>query len=176
MMHGEIWCESELGQGTEFSLTAEFALADDNIQTCHQMSAREQDAADALKGIIDLKPILLVEDNEINQIIAEEMLKHEGYKVDIASNGQEAIDKLLGGDYALVLMDIQMPVMDGITATHEIRKFKRFKDLPIVAMTAHAMSGDFEKSLQAGMNDHVTKPIEPELLYKTLAKWMKTRG
>jgi signal transduction histidine kinase/ActR/RegA family two-component response regulator len=176
MMHGEIWCVSEPGRGTEFCLTAEFELAGANQQARQQITDHEQNKADAPRNVMHVRPILLAEDNEINQIIAEEMLKQEGYTVDVAGNGQEAIDKLLSGDYALVLMDIQMPVMDGITATHEIRKIDRFKNIPIIAMTAHAMSGDFEKSLQAGMNDHVTKPIEPELLYKTLAKWIKTQG
>lgn len=116
--------------------------------------------------------MLLVEDNEINQIIAVEMLKMEGYDVDIAANGRQAIDMLEKRDYALVMMDIQMPVMDGITATREIRKNKRFENLPIIAMTAHAMTGDREKSIEAGMNDHVTKPIEPELFFEVLHKWL----
>ena len=118
--------------------------------------------------------ILLAEDNEINQILAVELLKMEGFEVDVANNGREAIE-LLEGDarYDLVLMDIQMPEMDGLAATREIRRNPKFKDLPIIAMTAHAMSGDKELSIEAGMNDHVTKPIDPQVLYETLRLWIK---
>ena len=77
------------------------------------------------------------------------------------------------GTYDAVLMDIQMPVMGGFEATREIRKDERFKELPVIAMTAHAMAGDREKSLAAGMNDHVTKPIDPDELFSTLVRWIK---
>lgn len=117
--------------------------------------------------------ILLVEDNEINQILAVELLKARGFEVDVAGNGREALD-LMSGDrhYDLVLMDIQMPEMDGLAAARAIRSDERFSELPIIAMTAHAMSGDRELSLEAGMNDHVTKPIDPDVLYDTLQKWL----
>jgi len=118
--------------------------------------------------------VLLVEDNRINQQVAEEVLKSFGLSVDIAVNGLEAVNKVLQSSmaYNVVLMDIQMPEMDGIQATKEIRKNPQFKDLPIIAMTAHAMIGDKEKSLHAGMNEHITKPINPEELYKVLAHWL----
>ncbi len=117
--------------------------------------------------------ILLAEDNEINQILAVELLKMEGFEVDVANNGREAIDLLRKeAPYDLILMDIQMPEMDGLAATREIRRDPKFKDLPIIAMTAHAMSGDKELSLEAGMNDHVTKPIDPQVLYETLRRWI----
>ncbi len=174
LMHGDVWCESTPGEGSEFGLTVEFDLVDE--QAVDEGNALPpttiQESAADKAAIEKLRPILLAEDNEINQIIATEMLTMEGYKVDVANNGREAIDMLERGDYELVLMDIQMPVMDGITATSEIRKIGRFKHLPIIAMTAHAMSGDYEKSIAAGMNDHVTKPIQPEVLYATLKKWI----
>ena len=117
--------------------------------------------------------ILLAEDNSINQQVAVEILTAVGLNVDIAANGLEAINKVLETPYDLVLMDIQMPEMDGYTATGRIRNIPRFKDLPIIAMTAHAMSGDREKCLAAGMNDYVTKPIDKKQLFRTLIRWVE---
>ena len=113
--------------------------------------------------------LLLVEDNEINRQVAIEFLADTGAEIDIAQNGREALDLIRQYRFDVVLMDIQMPVMDGLTAASEIRRFD--ETTPIVAMTAHAMEGDKEKSLEAGMNDHLTKPIEPMKLYEVLAKW-----
>jgi PAS domain S-box-containing protein len=117
--------------------------------------------------------ILLVEDNEINQQVAREILEGAGLHVALADDGEEGVNAVKENNYDVVLMDIQMPVMDGYTATREIRKDERFKDLPIIAMTAHAMTGDEDKSLKAGMNGHVTKPIDPDQLFATLQKWIK---
>ena len=119
--------------------------------------------------------ILLVEDNDLNQEVAIELLRDAGFVVDLAVNGQIALDKIRSADYDIVLMDMQMPVMDGVMATQEIRKEERFKDIPIVAMTANAMQGDRDRCTAAGMNDHVAKPIEPEDLWKALLKWIKPR-
>ncbi|UAA38880.1 response regulator [Paraneptunicella aestuarii] len=113
--------------------------------------------------------ILLAEDNDINQQVAIEFISDTGAYVEVVHNGQEAIDMARQHKFDLILMDIQMPVMDGLTASRGIRRFA--ENLPIVAMTAHAMEGDREKSLQAGMNDHITKPIDPQELYQILAKW-----
>ncbi len=126
---------------------------------------------DKLRGL----EVLLAEDNEINQIVASEMLALAQVKVTIANNGFEVIKLLQKYPFDLVLMDIQMPEMDGITATARLRKDPRFAKLPIIAMTAHAMVGDREKSLEAGMNDHITKPVEQEELFKTIAKWAPER-
>ncbi|MDO9317724.1 MAG: response regulator [Gammaproteobacteria bacterium] len=120
--------------------------------------------------------VLVVEDNDLNQEVACELLREAGLVVDLAGNGQIAVDKVKAVHYDLVLMDMQMPVMDGETATRIIRKDPRFKDLPVVAMTANAMQGDRERCLASGMNDHVPKPIEPEDLWKALLKWIKTQG
>ena len=117
--------------------------------------------------------VLLVEDNEINQQVATELLEQKELIVSVASNGKEAVEAVENWDYDVVLMDLQMPEMDGFEATSLIRRKPKFKDLPIIAMTAHAMVGDREKSLKAGMNDHVTKPIDPDQLFKTLIKWIK---
>jgi signal transduction histidine kinase/DNA-binding response OmpR family regulator/HPt (histidine-containing phosphotransfer) domain-containing protein len=117
--------------------------------------------------------ILLVEDNEINQQVAREILEQEGLVVQIANNGEEAVRMVKETAFDTILMDIQMPVMDGYHAVKEIRMDNRFKDLPIIAMTAHAMTGDREKSLMFGMNDHITKPIDPDQLFSALLKWIK---
>ncbi|MBF0159198.1 MAG: PAS domain S-box protein [Magnetococcales bacterium] len=119
--------------------------------------------------------ILLVEDNNINQQLAVELLESHGMVVTLANTGKEAVAMVGRKDFDLVLMDIQMPVMDGFQATALIRQDSRFQDLPILAMTAHAMAGDRDKSLAAGMNDHITKPIDPEQLFETLAKWLSGR-
>ncbi|WP_144212768.1 PAS domain S-box protein [Shewanella donghaensis] len=119
------------------------------------------------------KKILLVEDNDMNQEVATEFLEQVGIELTIADNGQIALDKLaLNNSFDLILMDCQMPVMDGYSATEQIRKNKAFDGLPIVAMTANAMAGDKEKCLNVGMNDHVAKPIEVSLLYQTLLKYL----
>ena len=125
-----------------------------------------------------LKPIrgariLLVEDNEINRQVAREILEGAGLVVETANDGIEAVRKTRATEYDALLMDIQMPGMDGFEATAEIRKDERYQNLPIIAMTAHAMAGDREKSLDAGMNDHVTKPIDPDGLFSTLLRWIE---
>jgi CheY-like chemotaxis protein len=117
--------------------------------------------------------VLLVEDNEINQQVALEILESAGLNVCVANNGEEGVNAVKEKDYDVVLMDIQMPVMNGYEATGAIRSDPRFKDLPIIAMTAHAMAGDEDKSLKAGMNGHVTKPIDPDQLFSTLQEWIK---
>ncbi|MBD3266095.1 response regulator, partial [bacterium] len=116
--------------------------------------------------------LLLVEDNEINQQVAEEILEGAGTIVTVANHGQEALDRLKDGEFDGVLMDCQMPVMDGYKATRLIRNELGMADLPIIAMTANAMAGDREKCLDAGMNDHVAKPINVSDLFSTLAKWI----
>ncbi len=118
--------------------------------------------------------ILLVEDNEINQEIAYEVLSSADYTVDIANNGQEAVDAVEKTTYALVLMDIQMPVMDGLEATKNIRAAGH--KMPIIAMTAHGMADDKEVSLSAGMNAHLTKPLDPMALFSTMNAWLPVSG
>jgi PAS domain S-box-containing protein len=118
--------------------------------------------------------VLLVEDNYINRRVAAELLIDLGIQVTSAVNGREAMDRIEAEPFDLVLMDIQMPVMDGLTATKLVRANERFHSLPIIAMTAHAMSGDRERSLFAGMSDHLTKPINPERLTAALIHWMPT--
>jgi CheY-like chemotaxis protein len=118
--------------------------------------------------------VLLTEDNEMNQELAMELLSQAGMDVVLANNGQEAVD-ILSKDTRFdgILMDCQMPVMDGYTATREIRKMPAFKDVPIIAMTANAMAGDKEKVIEAGMNDHIAKPLNVGEMFNTLAHWIK---
>jgi signal transduction histidine kinase/DNA-binding response OmpR family regulator/HPt (histidine-containing phosphotransfer) domain-containing protein len=122
--------------------------------------------------------VLLVEDNIVNQQVASEILSQEGVLVTIANNGQEAVQMLENdfGDFQIVLMDLQMPVMDGYAATKALRAGERFKDLPIIAMTAHALDAEREACLAAGMNDHVTKPIEVTRLFEVLRAWLPHGG
>ena len=117
--------------------------------------------------------VLLVEDNEINQELAVELLTTNGISVAVANNGQEALDILAGETFDGVLMDCQMPIMDGYTATRKLRQDPRFKDLPILAMTANAMAGEREKVLEAGMNDHIAKPINLQAMFRSMATWIK---
>ena len=119
--------------------------------------------------------VLLVEDNEINQEVAFGLLEDAKVQVDLAENGEVAVRMVQDNQYDLVLMDMQMPVMDGIEATHVIRSDPRFGDLPIIAMTANAMAADRDRCIEAGMNDHIAKPIEPEELLSVLAQWI-SRG
>ena len=119
--------------------------------------------------------LLLTEDNEINQQVAVEVLEREGFFVDVADNGAIAVKMIQEKEYELVFMDLQMPVMDGYEATRKIRKIDKFSELPIIAMTADAMSGVKETVLETGMNDYITKPIDTNQLWKTLASWLEAK-
>ena len=143
----------------------------DESQDEDQQAAPLAQDLNAIKG----SSILLVEDNEFNQQIANELLTDAGFKVDIAADGRISIEMLDKRLYDIVLMDMQMPIMDGVTATKEIRKDARFKDLLILAMTANVMEADMERCREAGMQDHIGKPIDPDELFGKLLKWMKPR-
>jgi two-component system sensor histidine kinase/response regulator len=121
--------------------------------------------------------VLLTEDNEINQQIAIELLEAAGAKVDVANHGREAVDTLFQhgekAPYDIILMDLQMPEMDGYQATTKIRSDSRFKNLPIIAMTAHATTEERQRCIDAGMNDHISKPIDPALLHETIGRYYK---
>ena len=136
-------------------------------------ATRRRRADDTLQDIKGAR-ILLAEDNEINRQVASEILQGAGLHVTPANNGREAVEALKAARFDVVLMDIQMPLLDGYAATREIRNLKSaIRNVPIIAMTAHAMAGDEEKSLAAGMNGHVTKPIDPDQLFSALQKWVR---
>jgi len=136
---------------------------DDQIVTRHLLS--EQRRKECL--------ILLVEDNLVNQKVAVAVLQKAGYSVDVANNGLQAFEMVKKGLYTIVLMDVQMPEMDGIEATKQIRKWESGRThIPIIAMTAHALKGDRERCLQAGMNDYLTKPLEMKKMFNVLERWM----
>jgi signal transduction histidine kinase/DNA-binding response OmpR family regulator len=135
-----------------------------------------------LKKTLEHAEILMAEDNDINRQVAQEILESWGCTVTVAHNGHDAVELVRNQDFDLVLMDIQMPVLDGFEACRAIRQWEQLSDrrrthgpLPIVAMTAYAMRGDREKCLEAGMNDHVAKPLEPKNLFATLVKWLPGR-
>ena len=184
MMEGDIWVESEWGQGTTFFFTGIFGSAltpeqKDDLLVSERK--REQTLEDINK--IRWSRILVVEDNEINQQVARELLSGEQFSVDLASNGLEALKKISqkGNEslYDAVLMDIQMPIMDGYAAAAEIRKWEaeqspeKAKNLPIIALTSHATKGERAKCLAAGMDDYLTKPVDPDHLFATLVKWIE---
>jgi PAS domain S-box-containing protein len=136
-------------------------------------SVRRDEALQTLMSQLAGRRVLLVEDNEINQELASEMLSRAGLRVDLAGNGREALQRLAREPrYDAVLMDCQMPEMDGYEAAREIRRHDEWQHLPVIAMTANAMTGDREAVLAAGMNDHIPKPIRVAELYGTLARWI----
>ncbi|HQG34814.1 MAG TPA: response regulator, partial [Syntrophales bacterium] len=173
LMGGDVGVESDYGKGSTFWFTARLGKA-----TAREKDAAEGEAAslpaslDAVKGAA----LLVVEDNEFNQQIARELLTEAGFVVDIAEDGRKSLAMIAKRPYDVVLMDMQMPVMDGVSATREIRKQEAFRELPIIAMTANVMAADIQKCTEAGMNDHVAKPIDPEELFAKLVKWIKPRA
>ena len=171
-MGGSIFLESELNVGSRFMFTVRLGLsemADD--QGVEQKKLPELDPKQ-LKTLQGLR-VLLVEDNEVNRIVAVELLQKQQIQVDIAENGAIALSQLQTHRYDCVLMDVQMPVMNGYEAAQRIKTLPNCQDLPVIAMTASAMQQDKLQSLQAGMLDHISKPILPETLYSTLLKWVK---
>jgi PAS domain S-box-containing protein len=165
LMGGEIAVESQQGKGSTFSFAVNLGVSSQEALTVKRKDI-------VLRDNFNGRRVLLVEDNEINRELAIELLRELGIQVEIAENGNQAIEHVQNENFDLVLMDIQMPEMDGLTATRKIRENGKLRDLPIVAMTAHAMSGDREKSLMAGMNDHLTKPVDLQKLMEVLSYWL----
>ncbi len=168
LMGGDIWVESTLGKGSTFNFTGTFDIPKDiaPVATAGSTATGEYQNLSKLR-------IILVEDNETNQKIARKLLQLFGYSVKVANNGQEALELISTYGCDIVLMDCQMPVMDGFTATRILREKEKDSThgrLPIIAMTAHALAGDRERCLNAGMDEYVSKPIVEETLIETLEK------
>ncbi|MCK4441619.1 MAG: response regulator [Sulfurovaceae bacterium] len=167
LMNGKIWIESKYGKGSRFIFEIELkeVKVDKNFKKEINYSNLKKD----IKNIVNSR-IMLVDDNQINQEIVIGLLEESKIELYIASNGKEAVDIFEKNKYALILMDIQMPIMDGYEATKIIRQ--RDKDIPIIALTANAMKEDIEKSKSYGMNSHINKPIDVDKLYNTLFQYI----
>lgn len=173
LMGGDAGVESVLGEGSTFWITVRLKKIDGVSVDAALTSG--SDVIAQLKAKYVGTRILVVEDNQINQIVAQEILEDVGLVCDLANDGEEAVSMISTaqpGTHALVLMDMQMPKMDGLTATKLIRQLETCKDIPIVAMTANAFNEDEERCIAAGMNDFVSKPVDPDRLYSTLLKWL----
>jgi PAS domain S-box-containing protein len=170
LMKGQVGVDSRLGEGSKFWFTAWLSLSEEIIGFGH--SINEFDNEKILKASYRGANILVVEDNEINAEVAQLLLVSVGLNVDIAENGQQAIEKVNNKVYDLVLMDVQMPVMDGLKATDQIRLNHDKMSLPILAMSASAFNDDRQACLDVGMNDFVAKPVSANNLFSTLLKWL----
>ncbi len=171
---GEINVNSELGRGTAFTVTLQCEASE--AESVPQPSTAPALAAPPVGGSGHIARILVVEDNQVNQKVVTAVLRKRGFYIELANDGQEALNKLEGSQaFDLVLMDVQMPVLDGLEATRLIRKEARWKQLPIIAMTAHAMNGDKERCLEAGMSGYISKPVHPSLLLSTVDEFLLQR-
>jgi PAS domain S-box-containing protein len=168
MMGGVLGVESRPGAGSTFSFAVAFGLPSAQTVASGDTAATDRSIADSLRG----RSVLVAEDNAINQQVARGLLEAVGVNVVIAQNGKEAADAVAAPDarFDAVLMDMQMPVLDGLEATRAIRRDATRARLPIIAMTAHALTAERNRCLAAGMNDYVAKPVEPGQLYATLAR------
>ena len=185
LMNGKIWCESELAIGSKFIFEIELEQKEvsESFNMHNKISLNDTNTKytyNSLKDDISIlkdSNILLVEDNAINQEIILGVLENSGINIDIAHNGKEAVEKykLDSTKYELILMDLQMPIMDGYEATKIIRDIQNKKYIPIIALTANAMKEDVEKTKLAGMDEHLNKPIEVEKLYETLLKFISKK-
>ena len=169
MMGGQVCVRSKPGQGSEFAFTVRLGLA----ASSHAFPVPVESGRPAAMGSLVGARVLLVEDDEVNREVGRELLESEGLVVDAVENGKRAVKKAKPDRYDIILMDIKMPVMDGIEATQAIRLNPLLKDLPILAMTADVMAEDIEVFRRIGINDNISKPIDPIKLFEVLAKWIR---
>ncbi|MFC0516377.1 response regulator [Mucilaginibacter angelicae] len=163
---GEIEVTSEPGKGTEFNFYIPYTIADEQVTVY-----ADEESIDSKPQVDHSLNILVVDDNAMNQSLMKHLFTQWGIGFDVASNGEEAINRLKSETYNVVLMDIQMPKMDGYTATYQIRNDLKL-DVPIIAMTAHAMAGEREKCLSHGMNEYIAKPVNDDDLFKLILKFV----
>jgi CheY-like chemotaxis protein len=161
------------GQGSTFWFTA--VLRKGPQATKEPASAKLEAAEQAIQRDHAGKQILVAEDEPINREITQMLLEDVGLVVDVAEDGQQAVEKARSGHYAVILMDMQMPVMDGLDATRQIRQLPGHQATPILAMTANAFAENKDQCFEAGMDDFIAKPVIPEMLYETLLKWFGRR-
>ena len=172
LMGGDAGADSTPGQGSTFWFTARLAKAEPGAQTVSAETREEgpeRGLADGYRG----RRLLLVEDEPVNQFVTETLLADTGLIVDVAGNGQQAVEMAQAGTYDVILMDMQMPILDGPEATRRIRVLPGYATVPIIAMTANAFSEDRHKCMDAGMDDFLSKPVVPHLLHSTLLKWLR---
>ena len=173
MMGGTMGVESAVGQGSTFWFTVRLDKAVDTVlqETLNATESPESLLRRKFSGV----RVLLVEDEPINQEVSRHLLEEVGLQVDLAQDGLQALEMAGQNRYALIMMDIQMPNLNGIDATRAIRLLPKHGDVPILAMTANAYDEDRKACIAAGMNDHISKPVAPEALFKTLLKWMEVQ-
>ncbi|MFM9883094.1 MAG: response regulator, partial [Burkholderiales bacterium] len=173
LMGGSLKVESTVGVGSTFRFTVWCGLPNRKFDPVRATDASANTDAASNTLTQDSPEILLVEDNRINQRVAARMLEKMGCRVTLASDGAEGVDRYATGSYRVVLMDMQMPVMDGIEATAAIRKQETDRGVrtPIIAITANAMVGDRERCIEAGMDDYLTKPFDASKLRAIIARW-----
>lgn len=177
LQEGKIWIASELGKGSTVSFDIEYDVATNAHAIEHGLQGIEKKPNNIILQELQGVNILLVEDHPINQMLATKVLENWGLNVDLAENGQIALDMVASKNYELILMDISMPVMDGLTATKHIRsgKYSMNPDISIVAMTASALSGENQKCFDAGMNDYISKPFDPQNLLEKIYRQIQNK-
>jgi signal transduction histidine kinase/CheY-like chemotaxis protein len=171
-MGGELQVESKPGQGSRFFFAVEFRLQDGDLPEAEQQLAVSAPASVAFNGF----HVLLVDDEEINRFFGEKLLVSLGAEVTVADGSEMALHCLKQQTFDLVLMDISMPGRDGYETTRYIRRFSQWQHLPVIALTAHAISGERQRCLAAGMNDYLSKPVERDVLQKVLSRWLGGRS